>query len=100
MIGTIENVKKAAAHKMKRSLRPARIEANESRVAFKLECSNSAAGRQKSQNSYDSKSQPAKTRLNRKAGSIRFDRILEHYVEQALIPVDLGFIWELRTGYK
>src|SRR6185369_4297563 len=100
MIGTVENVKKSAANKTQRSLKPARTQANESRVAFKLECSNSATRRQKSKNTDDSQPQPAKTRLNRKAGSIRFDRILKHHIEQALIPVELRFIRELCAGYQ
>src|SRR5262245_39582121 len=78
MVGAIENVQEAGTNEAQRGLKPARIEANESRVAFELECSNSATRRQKSQHAYDSKSQNAQTWLNRKPGSIRFDLILEH----------------------
>src|SRR5258705_13661947 len=86
MVGTVENMVKARFDEPQRGLMPARIEPDQSGVAVEFESANRTAGRQKAQRDDDLQSQPLQLRAYRKVGAAGIDRVLEHHIEQTLVP--------------
>ena len=56
------------------------------------------SGLQESQHDVDLQAEAREARANREVRLIRLNRILEHHVEHALLPVDLGALIELGAG--
>ena len=75
-------------HEPPGGLVPARIEADEARVADQFEGADGAVGREKPQGRDDAHAEPRDRRVDRERGPVRTDVELQQHVEQRLIPED------------
>ena len=83
VIRAAEDVGEPELHESPGRLVPARIEADESRVADPLEGAHGTPGREKPHGRGDAHTEPREGRLDREGGPIRTDVVLEQDVEHA-----------------
>src|SRR5258706_13125953 len=99
MVGAVQDVQESAFDEKQGRLMPARIQAQESRIAENFISSDFTTRGQESQDRGHARPQPRESRMNRKVGVVRADRILEHYVEHRLIPEKVRAWRQMRTGH-
>ena len=97
MVGAVEDVPEAQPDEPERGLVPARIETDEARIALELERAHRAAGGQEPERGDHAQAETAERGMDREAGALGTDRILEEHVEHRLAPVDLGVVGQGRA---
>ena len=81
MVGSIQDVEESHLDKPPRSLIPARIERNQSRIAAELVCPNRSIRRYEPQHRDHSRGKPFKPRPDRERGPIGLNRVLKQHIE-------------------
>src|ERR1700677_3313496 len=84
-------------YELQRSLVPARIEADQTRIAGKLESPHGATRRQKTKHRSHAQTQAGQTRMDRKAGLVRVNRVLKPHIQHGLVPNNVGVERQLRS---
>ena len=89
VVDPVEDVREAERHEAQRGLVPAGVEPHEPRVADVLEDALRPVRRPQAQHRDRTQAEVREPRIDRKAGLVRRDIVLQQYIEQSLAPREL-----------
>ena len=99
MIGPVEDVTEPQRDEPQRRLVPPRIQPHQPWIAVQLECAHRAVWRDDADDGDHAQAEPRERWLDREAGSVRANRILEEDVEHPLIPVKARGVRQSCAGH-